>query len=69
MSNHPDPQDQPVKGPDDLERNPGIGQSSGLDRREGLDPIRGDSTVEGDTANNAGPGGAIDPDDRRRGNP
>jgi len=68
MSNHPDPQDQPVKGPDDLERNPGIGQSSGVNRREGLEPIAGDSTVEGDTANNAGPGGAADPDDRGRAN-
>ena len=29
MSNHPDPQHQPVKGPDDLKRNPGIGQSAG----------------------------------------
>lgn len=68
MSKHPDPQDQPVNGPDDLERNPGIGQSPGLDRREGLEPIRGDSTVEGDTPNNAGPGGAIDPDNRGRAN-
>ena len=58
MANHPDPQDQPVRGPDDLERNPGIGQSAGLNRREGLDEIEGDSTVEGDVENNAGPGGA-----------
>ena len=68
MSNHPDPQHQPVKGPDDLKRNPGIGQSAGLNRREGLDDIEGDSTVEGDVENNAGPGGAVDPDDRGRHN-
>lgn len=69
MSNHPDPQDQPIKGPDDLERNPGVGQSPGLDRRVGLEEIEGDSTVEGDVENNAGPGGAVDPDDRGRENP
>ena len=62
MANHPDPQDQPVRGPDDLERNPGIGQSAGLNRREGLDEI------EGDVENNAGPGGAVNPDDRGRHN-
>ena len=28
MSQHPAPSQQPVKGPDDLQRNPGIGQSS-----------------------------------------
>ena len=68
MSKHPDPQHQPVKGPDDLKRNPGIGQSPGLNRHEGLDEIEGDSTVEGDVENNAGPGGAIDPEDRGRHN-
>jgi hypothetical protein len=68
MSQHPDPARQPVKGPDDLRRNPGIGQSPGLSRAEGLEEIEGDSTVEGDVANNAGPGGAVDPDDRGRGN-
>ena len=68
MSKHPAPDDQPVTGPDDLERNPGIGQSPGLSRAEGLEEIEGDNTVEGDTDNNAGPGGAIDPDDRGRGN-
>ena len=54
MSKHPDPARQPVKGPDDLERNPGIGQSMGLKRGEGLEPIEGENTVEGDVANNAG---------------
>ncbi len=69
MSNHPDPARQSVKGPDDLQRNPGIGQSPGLNRREGLDEIEGDSSVEGDVENNAGPGGAVDPEDRGRANP
>ena len=68
MSKHPDPKDQPVKGPDDLERNPGIGQGSGVYRREGLAPIEGENTVVGDTANNAQPDGSIDPDDRGRAN-
>ena len=68
MSNHPDPQDQPVKGPDDHQRNPGIGQSPGLDRQNGLEEIEGDSTVEGDVENHAGPGGAVDPEDRGREN-
>ena len=66
MSKHPDPQDQPVKGPDDLERNPGIGQGGKLNRREGLDGVEGDSTVVGDTANNVQSDGSIDPDDRGR---
>lgn len=68
MSKHPAPQDQPVKGPDDLERNPGIGQGGGVYRREGLEPIEGESTVVGDTANNVQPDGSIDPDDRGRAN-
>jgi hypothetical protein len=69
MSKHPSPADQPADLPDDLETNPGIGQSSGLNRREGLDEIEGDNTVEGDIENNAGPGGAVDPDDRGRSHP
>jgi hypothetical protein len=69
MSKHPDPAHQPVTGPDDLERNPSIGQSSGLDRHIGLDEIEGDNTVEGDVENDAGPGGAIDPDARGRDHP
>ena len=68
MSNHPAPDRQPVKGPDDLQRNPGIGQSPGLNRAEGLEPIEGDNTVEGDTENDAGPGGAVDPKARGRTN-
>ena len=57
MSKHSGPAHAPVKGPDDLERNPGIGQSVGLNRREGLEPIEGENTVEGDIQNNAGPNG------------
>ncbi len=68
MSKHPAPKDQPAKGPDDLERNPGIGQGSGVYRREGLEPIEGESTVIGDTANNVQPDGSVDPDDRGRAN-
>jgi hypothetical protein len=68
MSQHPDPKHQPIKGPDDLERNPGIGQSAGLSTRGDFGTIEGESTVEGDTGNNAGPGGAVDPDDRGRAN-
>lgn len=54
MSKHPPPDRQAMKGPDDLARNPGIGQSKGLNRHEGLEPIEGENTVEGDVANNAG---------------
>ena len=55
--------------PDDLERNPGIKGSRGLTAGGGeFDEIEGDSTVEGDVENNAGPGGAADPDDRGREN-
>lgn len=68
MSKHPAPQNQPVKGPDDLERNPGIGQGGGVHRQEGLEPIEGESTVVGDTANNVQPDGSLDPGDQRRAN-
>lgn len=69
MSKHPAPDDQPVKGPDDLERNPGLGQGGGVYRQEGLEPIEGESTVEGDTGNNVQPDGSIDPNDQGRTNP
>ena len=50
--------------PDDLERNPGIGQSRGLTTGGGeFEDIAGDSTVEGDTANNTTPQGGIKVDD------
>ena len=50
------PADPPVDRPDDLEENPGIGQSKGLFARAGSEDaelIAGDSTVEGDTENDA----------------
>ncbi len=52
--------------PDDLEQNPGIGQSKGLFARTGADDrdaelIEGDNTILGDTENDAGLGGGIDP--------
>ena len=49
---------------DDLERNPGIGQSRGLSGGK-LEEIEGDNTVEGDTANDVSPTGEVSP--RHRG--
>lgn len=69
MSKHPDPDHQPVDLPDDLKRNPGIGQSPGLSRREGLAPLEGENTVEGDVENDAGLGGGVNPEQRGRDNP
>ena len=55
--------------PDDLERNPGIGQSRGLSTGGGdIEDLEGDSTVEGDTANDTTPQGGIQVDDRGRTN-
>ena len=55
--------------PDDLERNPGIGQSRGLTTGGGaIEDIEADSTVEGDTANNTTPQGGIKIDDWGRAN-
>lgn len=71
MSNkHPSPQNQPVDLPDDLDQNPGIGQSKGIFARAEEDPslIRGDSTVEGDRENDAALGGGVNPDDLGRTN-
>lgn len=71
MSNkHPSPQNQPVDLPDDLDENPGIGQSKGIFARAEEDPglIRGDNTVEGDRENDAALGGGVDPDDLGRTN-
>ena len=63
MSNkHPRPDEQPVKLIDDLERNPGIGQSGGLfARTSGKDAglIEGDNTIEGDTENDGGDAGGV----------
>lgn len=51
---------------DDLERNPGIGQSKGT-FATGEDPelIEGENTVEGDTGNNAGRFGEVKKDPGR----
>ena len=64
MSNkHFSPDDQPVELTDDLERNPGIGQSKGLFRSGGdASEIEGDNTVEGNTENDGGAAGGVDPD-------
>src|SRR4051812_47371807 len=65
MSNkHPAPADSPVDLQDDLDRNPGIGQSKGLFARtsgEDAELIEGANTVEGDTENDGGNAGGVDP--------
>lgn len=65
MSNkHPSPAEQPVDLQDDLDRNPGIGQSAGLFARTGgedSDLIEGDNTIEGDVENDGGNAGGVDP--------
>lgn len=66
MSKHPHPDEQPAPGVDDLERNPGIGQSPGLDRSTGLDEDAGEATVEGDIENDVEADGSIDPGHRGR---
>jgi hypothetical protein len=61
---HPRPEDSPVDLQDDLDRNPGIGQSKGLFARAGgkdAELIEGDNTVEGDTENDGGDAGGVDP--------
>ncbi len=63
MSNkHPRPDEQPVKLQDDLERNPGIGQSPGLFARTSsadAELLQGENTVEGDTENDGGNAGGV----------
>ncbi|HEY8591540.1 MAG TPA: hypothetical protein VIL42_01600 [Sphingomicrobium sp.] len=48
---------------DDLERNPGIGESKGAFAATGEDPqtAEGDNTVEGDVENDAGLGQGANP--------
>ena len=61
---HPAPDEQPADLPDDLDENPGIGQSKGLFGRAGgrdAELIEGENTVEGDTENDAGLAGGINP--------
>jgi hypothetical protein len=60
---HPRPDAQPVKLPDDLDENPGIGQSKGLFARAGskdAELIAGENTVEGDVENDAALGQGAD---------
>lgn len=64
MSKHPSPSEAPVKGEDDLVKNPGIGQSPGLRNGDEFDLIEGENTVEGDTDNDTKPNGGLDPDQR-----
>ncbi len=62
---HLPPDEQPVELQDDLERNPGIGQSKGVFARQSgkdRDLIEGDNTVEGDTDNDAGQAGGVNPE-------
>ena len=65
MSNkHFRPDETPVDLPDDLERNPGIGQSKGLfamTSAADVELIEGENTFEGDTDNDAGVAGGINP--------
>jgi hypothetical protein len=57
MSNkHRDPDEAEVQGPDDLDENPGIGQSKGLFARAGSEDaelLAGENTIEGDVENDA----------------
>jgi hypothetical protein len=66
------PDDAAVQGPDDLDENPGIGQSKGLFARAGSEDaelIAGDSTVEGDVENDSALGQGADTDEVGRENP
>ena len=57
------PDEQPGGGPDDLDENPGIGQSKGLFARAGskdAELIAGENTVEGDVENDAALGQGAD---------
>ena len=70
---HLRPDETPVDLPDDLNQNPGIGQSKGLFARTGADDrdselIEGDSTVEGDTENDATLGQGANPNNLGRTN-
>ena len=56
---------RPSPFPDDLERNPGIGQSKGGTRPEDLD---GDNTIEGDVENDNDRTGAVREDQLGRTN-
>ncbi len=60
--------DEP-KPENDLKRNPGIGQSSGIDNtRTTFEDEEGDNTVEGDVLNDTRRDGSVDPGQRGREN-
>lgn len=65
MSNkHPRPDETPADLKDDLDRDPGIGQSGGLFARAGgneRDLIEGENGVGGDIENDGGVAGGVDP--------
>ena len=66
----PDKQEE-AQLPDDLDQNPGIGQSKGLFGRRGSEDaqlLAGESTVEGDVENDAATTDAAPPDDLGRTN-
>ncbi|HYD36254.1 MAG TPA: hypothetical protein VEA60_01495, partial [Allosphingosinicella sp.] len=66
---HAQPDEAPAKPADDLDENPGIGQSKGLFARtdsKDADLIAGDNTVEGDVENDATLGQGADAPDLGR---
>jgi hypothetical protein len=71
MSKHPPSGRTPDALPaDDLDCDPGIGQSKGTTiAGERPDLIQGESTVEGDLENDTTPAGGVDPDKRGRSHP
>ena len=61
-SKHLGPDQAATDRPDDLDQNPGIGQSKGLFAGGGdAELIEGDNTVEGDAENDAGSAGGVSP--------
>ena len=69
MTRKHSPPDQSPKTPDDLDENPGIGQSKGLFARAGSEDaelLAGENTVEGDVENDAPIGKTADTDVGRR---
>ena len=69
---HRNPDGADVQGPDDLDENPGIGQSQGLFARAGSEDaelLAGENTVEGDVENDAALGQGADSANVGRENP
>jgi hypothetical protein len=71
MSKHPPSGHTPTTLPaDDLECDPGIGQSKGTTiAGEKPQLIRGENTTEGDVENDTTPAGGVDPRQRGRSHP